>query len=471
MRIERKIILSDIIKITFIVLIGIFAFQNINLVLAKLRFVEIADDLNASFLEMRLSEKNYFLYKDERALADIKDKIDKTMDSIDLVKNDIIRATGEQNLELLRTHLMNYTAVVEEVRRSPDLSGLTEARLRTEGKKLKEFSETLTRIERTRVNDIISRSKNMLLYSFIAIFLSAIIVGHTISQRIVRSLREIEKLTKSISAGNFHKIEGMRPKDEMGSVIDAINSMSEELKLREEELIQAKKLSSLGVLTAGVAHELTNPLNNISMIAQTYTDLYDKLGRNDRIEFMNKIDAETERIKEIVKNLLDFSKPKEAHLKRADINGSVEKAISLMRNTLDITNIYLKVNLGEGVPAVLIDELQMQQVLVNLITNAVQAMPSGGTLFITTRQGKTREMTEVTVMDTGKGIPAEFLPHIFDPFFTTKGDGGTGLGLSVSYGIIKNHKGTIRAESKVGVGTTFTIELPAYKEEETNVSV
>jgi len=462
MKIEHKIILSDVFNVALIALIGFFAFQNLNLVLTKLRFVEIADDLNASFLEMRLSEKNYFLYKDEAALSDIKEKIDKTMGSIDVVKKDIIRAVGENDLAQLKSHLERYAAVIEEAGKNKTKDIELELKLRAEGKRLKEFSESITHLERTRVNGIISSSKEVLFYSFWAIFLSAIIVSHFISQKILGSLRKIERLTKSISEGNFHAVERVESRDEIGSVINAIHSMSEELSNREEQIIQSKKLSSLGILTAGVAHELTNPLNNISMIAQTYGDLYDKLSREERIEFMNKVEGETERIKEIVKNLLDFSKPKEVNLNEADINSTVQKALRLMQNTLDISNIGLKLALREGIPHVFIDENQIHQVLVNLITNAVHAMPAGGKLFIATRPGKDKDSVEVTVMDTGKGIPPEFLPHIFDPFFSTKGEGGTGLGLSVSYGIIKNHKGDIRVESKPGVGTTFTIDLPAY---------
>jgi len=447
------------------VLIGLFAFQNLNLILTKLRFVEIADDLNASLLEMRLSEKNYFLYKDDTVLFDTKDKIDKTLQSIERVRKDIIRAVGENNLRQLITRLKRYSEVIENVRKSGNKNAQLENMLRTEGKKLKEFSEEITRLERVRVNEIIANSKRVLFYSFWAILLSAMIVSHFISQKILRSLRMIEKLTKSISEGNFHKIEGIKSRDELGSVINAINSMSEELSHREEQIIQSKKLASIGVLTAGVAHELTNPLNNISMIAQTYEELYDKLSREERIDFMSKVQGETERMKEIIKNLLDFSRPKEPDLKKADINATIQKTLKLMQNSLDVSNIETKLNLKDGLPQVLIDEHQIQQVFVNLITNAAQAMSGGGMLFIGSRNGSSSGFVEVTVADTGKGIPPEFLPHIFDPFFSTKGDGGTGLGLSVSYGIIKNHKGDIRVESKVGVGTTFTIELPVYKEE------
>ncbi len=466
MKVERRIVLSNVFNVALIVLIGFFAVQNLNLILTKLRFVEIADDLNASFLEMRLAEKNYFLYRDDTALFDIRVKIDKTLETIGLARNDIIRAVGESNLKELESHLQRYSDAVEDARKNRLGSLEMETRLRTEGKSLKEFSDTITRLERMRVNGIIESSKNILLSSFLAILVSAVVVSHFVSQKILRSLREIEKLTRSISEGRFDQIKGLETRDELGSVVRAINLMSEELRHREEQIIQSKKLSSLGVLTAGVAHELTNPLNNISMIAQTYAEVYEKLSDRDKIEFMNRVDGEVERMREIVKNLLDFSKPKEANLREADINTVIKKTLKLMENTLGISNVETRLNLMEMLPSVYIDESQIQQVLVNLIVNAVQSMPSGGTLFLSSRHGRNGDSVEMTVMDTGKGIPPEFLPHIFDPFFSTKGVGGTGLGLSVSYGIIKNHKGNIRVDSKAGVGTTFTIELPAYAPEE-----
>ncbi|MGC9021519.1 MAG: ATP-binding protein, partial [Dissulfurimicrobium sp.] len=287
-----------------------------------------------------------------------------------------------------------------------------------------------------------------------------------ISRKILQSLKLIEKMTLSISEGNFKTLKDIKSNDECGSVIKALNFMANELRNREEQLIQSKKLASIGVMTAGVAHELTNPLNNISMIAQTYLELYDNLSRNDRIEFMNKVESETDRMKEIVKNFLDFSKPKEPHLKQTDINLVIQKAYKLMQNMLYISNIDTQLELDESLPKIFIDENQIQQVLVNLITNAAQAMTKNGKLHIKSSLDKNKNYIEIYITDTGKGIPPELLPHIFDPFFTTKGEGGTGLGLSVSYGIIKNHKGDISVESKVGKGTTFTIRLPIYNGEE-----
>ncbi|GAB4415156.1 MAG: ATP-binding protein [Thermodesulfovibrionales bacterium] len=468
MKIEQKIILSNVFNIGLVVFIGLFAFQNLNQILTKLRFVEIADDLNASFLEMRLSEKNFFLYKDTAALSDIKDKIDKTLQTIEDSRKDIVKAVGEENLSKLITYLRDYSNVINEARDKESRNTELELRLRAKGKKLKEFSEDITRLERSRVNEIISRSKKVLFYSFWVVFLCSVGVSHLISQNILRSLRKIEKLALSISEGNFRKIEGQIMNDELGAVIRAINFMSDELRYREDQIIQSKKLASIGILTAGIAHELINPVNNISMIAQTYSELYHRLGEEERVEFMRRIEGETERMKDIIRNLLDFSRPKEPVLRPADINRVIEKSLKLTQNTLNLSDIEVRLSLADGLPPVFIDENQIQQVFVNLITNAVQAMTEGGTLIISTAH-EGRDSVKIIITDTGRGIPPEFLPHIFDPFFTTK-EGGTGLGLSVSYAIIKKHNGTINVQSRLGAGTTFIIELPVYKEERVNVS-
>ena len=463
MKIEKKLILSNIINGAFIILIGFFAFQNLNLVLTKLRFVEIADDLNASFLEMRLAEKNYFLYRDRKALDEMQEKIGAAERTLQEEQDNIIPAIGETDLQRLESLLRVYAANITAVRGGGPPGADQEERIRGAGRKLKEYADSITRLERKRVNDIIQNAKRILILSFWAILASALLIGHFISQKIVRSLRVIETMTRSISEGNFAQVANVRPRDELGTVIDAVNHMSEELAHREEQIIQSKKLASLGILTAGVAHEITNPLNNISMIAQTYDELYTQLPDRDRLELMGKVDRETERIRKIVKNLLDFSKPKDANPTEADINTVIQKTLTLVQNMIDVQNIETVVRLEEGLPRLFVDEHQVQQVLVNLITNAVQAMSTGGRLFIASRAGKGGDSVEITVKDTGKGIQPEFLPHIFDPFFSTKGEGGTGLGLSVSYGIIKNHRGDIRVESKPGVGTTFTVELPIAK--------
>ena len=178
---------------------------------------------------------------------------------------------------------------------------------------------------------------------------------------------------------------------------------------------------------------------------------------------MRTIEEETERIEKIVRDLLHFSKPKKANFKETEINRVVEKSLKLVRNTLHVSGIETDLDLYEGLPQVYIDENRIQEVLINLIINAVQVLSPGGLVTIRTHLEKKGDYVVIEVRDTGPGILPEHLPHIFVPFFSTKGVRGTGLGLSVSYGIIKNHNGNMRVESKVNVGTTFFIELPVYR--------
>ena len=470
MKIEHRFYLSHLVNIGLIFLIGAFSLHSFNQILAKFRFTEIADDLNATFLEMRLSEKNYFLYHDNEALAEIQKKIVKSDTVLDEMKDDIVRAIGQYKLDRLQELLANYHNIVKEVSLNKKKDPLTRHKLREVGQSLKEFSENMTAIEREQVGVIISQMTKILSSAFAAIVIFAFINSQLNGRSIRRSLHQIVSLTHSISKGNYQEISIRHSNDEMGFVIKAINAMARELKRREQEILQSKRLASIGVLVAGVAHELNNPLNNISMIAQTYAEVYDHLEKEQRLGFMEQIEEQTERLRLTIKNLLDFSKPKEQKLEEQDINDVIQNALGLVQNMLDISNIKTRLDLAEMLPPVYIDKLQIQQVLVNLATNAIQAMAEGGDLRLTSRYLAKNEEIEIEIRDSGKGIPPEFLDHIFDPFFSTKDEGGTGLGLWVSYGIIKNHHGNIRVESTVGQGTVFTITLPAFKRKERSIN-
>ena len=469
MKIERKIILSNAVYLVLILIIGGFAIQSLNSVSDRQRFLEIADDLNTSFLTMRLSEKNYFLFNDNAALRDIQNSISQTSDALDSVQGDIVPVIGDRSYQDLRSGLNDYSAAVNQAAVNNARDQQTADSIREKGRKLEATSNEITRLERTRVSEIITRSKWLLFLSFFAVLVAALIASRSFSRKILGPIKQIERLARSISAGNFKKIETPMPKDEFGQVINAINSMSEELEQREEELIQSKKLASIGVLVAGVAHELNNPVNNISMIAQTYDDMYEKLSVEQRIEFMRRIDQESERIKQIVNSLLDFARPKEPKLREIDINSLILKSLVLVQNTLNVSSIETRLDLAENLPPLFVDENQIQQVFVNLFLNAAQAMAIEGRLFVSSRLTEKEDVVEIAIRDTGKGIPPEYLPHVFDPFFSTKEEGGTGLGLSVSYSIIKNHDGHVRVESRPGIGTTFTIQLPVTQtRKETN---
>jgi two-component system NtrC family sensor kinase len=460
-KIEHKIYFSNVVHIVLLLLIGMVAMNNLNELYTKFRFITIADGLNADFLGMRLSEKNYFLYGDNSALLEISMKIEQTTLTLQEVKDDIIKAVGFNNYAKLEDLLNKYGVMINLLSRQGVKDQNASKQLREVGQELKKFSDDITSLERANVGRIITRSKKILHISFWTIVLFAIFFSQLIVRNISGSLHQIVALTQTISRGNYQPVDKKPSEDEMGAVVKAINTMAEELGKREKEIIQSKRLASIGVLVAGVAHELNNPLNNISMIAQTYQDVYPKLSSEERIDFMSRIEEQTERLRLIIKNLLDFSRPKEPHLALADPNQVIQKTLELVHNMLDVSNIHTKLELDETLPDVYIDEHQIQQVLVNITTNAIQAMSSGGKLTISSRYMEKEDEVEFEIRDNGKGIPAEYLEHIFDPFFTTKEEGGTGLGLWVSYGIIKQHHGNIRVESSADSGTVFFITLPS----------
>lgn len=463
MKIETRFYLSHAVNIGLIILIGAFSMQNFYQILTKLKFTEFADDLNATFLELRLSEKNYFLYGDDNVLREIEDKIASTDLTLDHERENISRAIGETKFGQLQQLLVIYREHISDIRRGNKKDDKSRQELREAGQRLKIFSEKTTLLERQQVGTIIDRTSKLLGYSFLAVGLLAFLFSMFSGRSIRSSLRRIVALTQAISHGNYQKVDESHSSDEMGSVILAINTMAEELTRREQEIVQSKRLASIGILVAGVAHELNNPLNNISMIAQTYTEVYDNLDKEQRIGFMEQIDEQTERLRVTIRNLLDYSKPKEQHLEEKNPNDVIQKTLGLVQNMLNVSSIKVRLDLADGLPSLYIDEHQVQQVLVNMELNAIQAMSPGGELSLSTRYHRERDEVEIVISDTGKGIAHDLLQHIFDPFFTTKDDSGTGLGLWVSYGIIKNHGGTVHVESTVGQGTAFTINLPTCK--------
>jgi len=337
---------------------------------------------------------------------------------------------------------------------------------RAQGQEVYEYSRGIVRAERERIDTIIRSSHHIFLFSLFIIIVSGLAGALLIARNIVAPLRKIERATRQASEGNYVPIEGIVAHDEIGRLAKAFNHMVQQIEEHQEELVQAGKLASLGTLTSGVAHELNNPLNNISMIAQTYLQLYDSLGDEERMEFVSQIDTQCERARDVVVNLLDFSRVRARTFAFADIGQVVRESLKLVENQLAMNHIECVLKMPERLPSVHVNANRIKQVLINVLTNAIKAMPHGGRLLVEAALAGDLRHVNVAITDTGVGIPSEVLPRIFDPFYTTHEVGqGTGLGLSVSYGIIKRHGGTISVRSEPGKGSTFTVALPALQEE------
>lgn len=236
--------------------------------------------------------------------------------------------------------------------------------------------------------------------------------------------------------------------------------MEAELKNTQLELLQSEKMASLGKLSAGVAHQLNNPLGGITLYTNLVLEDYEL--EEDAREDLNRVLKDAERCRDTVKELLEFTRQTRHFMKPNDLNQAITRTLFLLERQPLFHNIAIEKNLSEALPLVTCDLQQMNHVIMNLILNAAQAMDGRGTLRITTAPIEAGERILFEIADTGPGISPDILPRIFEPYFTTKQEGqGTGLGLSLVYRIIENHDGQIHAKSTPGEGTTFTIEMPA----------
>jgi PAS domain S-box-containing protein len=239
-----------------------------------------------------------------------------------------------------------------------------------------------------------------------------------------------------------------------GTVI-AFEDITEKISL-QQQLLTSEKLASIGLLSAGVAHEINTPLTGISSYVQI---LQKKLASSHHSQILEKIEAQTERVARIIKNLLNFARnPSDSSFHKVNLKENLQEILSLIDYKLKTMNIDLELKLSP-VKSIWAEGEKLQQVFINIILNAIDAMPDGGALKIELSQMNNQAVMKIE--DTGTGIKDQHLPHIFDPFFTTKGVGkGTGLGLSISYAIIKEHEGNITVESEPGKGSLFTLYIP-----------
>jgi signal transduction histidine kinase len=290
------------------------------------------------------------------------------------------------------------------------------------------------------------------------------------SRRLTRPIEELSEATRKVGQGRFEiEVKGGSG-DEIGALGDSFNRMAGELKVREKalkdlygQLVQSEKMAAFGALGAGIAHEVKNPLAGILGITQLSLRGVESghlLEKNLKI-----IEKETKRCKSIIENLLRFARQEQVEFSEVDIPQVVADALAIVDHQLGINSIRVEQELEQGIPTCRGNANQLQQVLMNLMINAQQAMAGGsGTVKLSARS-VARGGVELRVSDTGPGISKEIQQRIFDPFFTTKPVGqGTGLGLSVTYGIVKEHGGEIRLESGEGEGATFIITLPGSAE-------
>jgi len=324
------------------------------------------------------------------------------------------------------------------------------------------------------------------------IVIASLLVSGFISRLVYRPLRDLENGAKRLSSGNLEQLIPVRSPDEFGQLADSFNAMTQalrnsqkelqewghtleqkvkkrtqELRIAEAETARSEKLASVGLLAAGIAHELNNPLTGVL----TFSHLLRKKmpEGSQEAEDLDLVIRETKRCAAIIRRLLDFAREKTPEKRFADINFIIENTERIVERPAAFQDVEITMDLDPGLPPVWVDADLIEQVILNMLVNAQHAIESTGKITIRTRRVlKSSEpnldpapMAEIAIADSGCGISPENLQRIFDPFFTTKEVGkGTGLGLSVSHGIVKAHGGLIEVDSRVGEGSTFRVYLP-----------
>lgn len=312
-------------------------------------------------------------------------------------------------------------------------------------------------LDRRPINEKIARTTLINIASILIEGIVGVMMAYIAGNYLTKPIRTLVKGAEEIGKGNLgYKIEPGSSDDEIQTLSNAFNQMSHSLKEKEnleKQLLQADKLATVGQLAAGVAHEINNPLGNISLYTQMLLKKTKDVNTKERLKV---IGDETDRAAQIVKGLLDFARQSEPKLSRIDINDEIGKVLSILKPQLK--DIRINTTLAP-LPLIYADSGHIQQVVMNLLKNSIQSITENGEIMVKTTAKDNN--VEMSISDNGRGIPKENLDKIFDPFFTTKEPGkGTGLGLSISYGIIKRHNGSIEVKSEVGKGTTFTIKLP-----------
>jgi two-component system NtrC family sensor kinase len=431
----------------------------------KMHFLEAADDCAFEMQEARRYEKNFFLYG--TSLPDAADhayRADRLLESnLDAVAEVIGRTAADAWLGELR----HYEQLLDELAQTSARPGFgeeqkhaAETSLRHVGGALLQDAAAMIAQERQSMNAMI-RTAMIAAGAFLGFMvLLMLLLADQLARQVIRPISRFVAYFERIAAGDLSPIRpARRYRDEFSTLAVAINRMLDELKVRQEQLLQSRKMAAVGTLTSGIAHELNNPLNNISLTVETLLDDYDTLDDERKKRLLTDIFTQTQRAGATVGNLLDFTRHDEPVRVAVSIAELVDSTVALVRNELALSRVTARVAVAADLPTVQGNPRNLQQVFLNLFLNAIQAMPEGGEMHVTASRHE--HWVQVSVRDTGVGIAEENVGKIFEPFFTTKEAGeGTGLGLSVSYSIVEKHGGRIEVSSRPGEGSTFTVCLP-----------
>lgn len=495
MKIREKLFLGFGLYLIFAVAFGILAYKDLNTISTHLLHLETADDITNTLLEVRRYEKNYLLYGDAGSLEEIGMYLTALKEAIAKIRDEMARNIGEEYVAKMVRSIAEYEdrignlgkvrSEVERLRRVGSGTGgdrllelqreekATVEQLRGVAREIQVYVAENAQAERSDIDRILKVSSILLIITVGLIVVLGSVINSKLARSIVTPIRNLERITKKITRGDFSESIVVKGHDEISSLAESFNQMEDKLdhamnaledtikQLQEKQalLVEAEKLASIGKLAAGIAHEINNPLTSVLTFSNLMLEQCPPDDpRYDKLKLMAR---ETDRARTIVRQLLNFGRESVIKPVKININQPVTEIAESLVAQEAFKDIELSLKLADNLPEVYADPAQVGQVVLNILLNAIHAITPPGRIDVSTRLAD--KNVEVVFADSGKGIPDEHLYKIFDPFFTTKGaTKGTGLGLAVSYGIIKKHGGEIVVASTVGKGTVFTVRMPIY---------
>jgi two-component system NtrC family sensor kinase len=458
-----------------ILVASLFFVGELRTLEARVVLGQRATDLFNTVLEIRRFERNYFLHHQAADLEENAAYIKLAQTMLTDNRADFSAIVTQARLDELSTLLRDYHRQMSAFDAAEQAPLELEPRVRALGQELVAIAEDMAGSERRQIQTTLASFRTLLLGVILTMALLIVFIGRALSLRVVRPLKEMESSVAAISANRRETLSAPSNDREILSIIAAFNHMLKELDLRQKSLMRSERLASLGTMLSGVAHELNNPLSNISTSCQI---LQEEIGDGDAATqkmYLEQIDQQTERARIIVRSLLDFSRERAFRKEPVLLKPLIAQTVGFVRGEVSAKSVVrLSMPDDLSVPA---DAQRLQQVFVNLIRNAMEGLGPQGRIEISAQivhaseppagtalgEGCERkgEMVEILVADNGPGIAPEILPRIFDPFFTTKDVGhGMGLGLFVVYEIVDEHGGCIAVQSTPGKGATFCIRLP-----------
>jgi two-component system NtrC family sensor kinase len=463
--IRGQVMMAFSVCFVFMAVIIAVNYTNFRRLGRSMQFFELAEELNSTILEMRRYEKNYFLYRHDFNFEENVTYTNRLSMALQRERENLAEAIGREAYEHFVRQVGDYRMMMVRLRQtSCENEGCTalQEEIRGVGQNLILVADQLVASEHRAIDRLLMQ---MIPLPLISLFILVLLLGFVIffiGEKVVRPLARITRESDEVARGTFQRITPYgHVKNEIHHLVNSINHMKSELERRQEQLIQSRKIASIGTLTAGIAHEINNPVNNLSLILESLIEDDAEMDDAERRRLYEEAMDQADRTSEIVKNLLEFSRASHPRVEAVDLAEIVDKTERLLRNEFDLHKISFVKEIKDGMPTVLLDKGGLQQVLLNLFMNSIQAMERGGELKVRIGPAETGQEIRIDVMDNGPGIAAEHINQIFDPFFTTKKEGvGTGLGLSVSYNIIKKNGGRMEVCSKMGQGACFSIFLP-----------